>query len=71
MSRFAPGAKSCCTMHTPAWTTVFGEKKKACKQCSIHCYKPAMREQMRRVMRFSGPRMLIYAPWEAIKHLLG
>ena len=49
----------------------FGEKKKACKQCSIHCYKPAMREQMRRVMRFSGPRMLIYAPWEAIKHLLG
>jgi hypothetical protein len=24
----------------------FGEKKKACKQCSVHCYKPAMRERV-------------------------
>lgn len=46
----------------------FGEKKKVCKDCKIHCYKPALRERMRLVMRFSGPRMLIYAPWEAIKH---
>ena len=49
----------------------FGVKKKACKQCSVHCYKPAMRERMKQVMRFSGPRMLIYAPWEAIRHLFG
>ena len=49
----------------------FGEKKKACKQCSVHCYKPAMRELMKQVMRFYGPRMLIYAPWEAIRHLFG
>lgn len=48
----------------------FGQKKTSCKHCSVHCYKPAMRERMQQVMRFSGPRMLIYAPWEAIKHLL-
>lgn len=48
----------------------FGEEKNACKQCTVHCYKPAMREQMKRVMRFSGPRMLLYAPWQAIRHLL-
>ena len=47
----------------------FGEKKSSYKQCTIHCYKPAMREQMRKVMCFSGPRMLIYAPWAAIRHL--
>lgn len=47
----------------------FGEKKGACKDCKIHCYKPVMRERMKQVMHFSGPRMLLYAPWEAIKHL--
>lgn len=47
----------------------FGEKKSSCKKCPVHCYKPAMRERMREVMRFSGPRMLFYAPLEAIRHL--
>lgn len=48
----------------------FGERKSSCKKCTVHCYKPAMRERMRLVMRFSGPRMLLYAPWAAIQHLL-
>ena len=41
----------------------FGEEKGACKECKVHCYKPAMRERMRQVM-------LLYAPWQAIRHLL-
>lgn len=49
----------------------FGEGKTACKRCPVHCYKPAMREHMREVMRFAGPRMIRYAPWEAIRHLFG
>ena len=49
----------------------FGEKKSSCKQCTVHCYKPVLRKQMQKVMRFSGPRMLIYAPWAAIRHLFG
>ncbi|MCY6345883.1 nitrous oxide-stimulated promoter family protein [Bacteroides hominis] len=65
-----PNAKSCFAMRMPGWTAAFG-RKEACKQCSVHCYKPAMRERMKQVMRFSGPRMLIYAPWEAIRHLFG
>ena len=36
----------------------FGEKKSACKECTVHCYKPVMRERMRQVMRFSGPRRM-------------
>ena len=48
----------------------FGERKSSCKKCTVHCYTPAMRERMRLVMRFSGPRMLLYAPWAAIRHLL-
>jgi len=47
----------------------YGEAKPACRHCPAHCYKPAMREHIRRVMRFSGPRMLLYAPLAAIRHL--
>ena len=48
----------------------FGEKKPTCKKCPVHCYKPDMRERMRRVMRWAGPRMIFYYPLEAIKHLI-
>ena len=49
----------------------FGTQKPACKRCSIHCYKPTMREKIRDVMRWVGPRMLLYDPIEAIRHLMG
>lgn len=29
-----------------------------------------MREKMRKVMRYSGPRMLLYSPLDALFHLL-
>ena len=48
----------------------FGDEKPTCKKCPIHCYKPDMREKMRRVMRWAGPRMMLYHPVEAIKHLI-
>ena len=48
----------------------FGENKTSCQHCTIHCYKPEMRERMRRIMRFAGPRMLLYHPLAALKHLL-
>lgn len=48
----------------------FGNDKPACKRCPIHCYKPAMREKIRAVMRWAGPRMLLHDPIAAIRHLL-
>lgn len=48
----------------------YGENKPACKQCPVHCYQPKMREQMKRIMRWSGPRMIIFHPTLAIKHLI-
>lgn len=47
-----------------------GEAKPTCRQCTIHCYSPEMRDRMRQVMRFSGPRMMLYSPVAAINHLL-
>ena len=48
----------------------FMETKTFCSACKVHCYKPEMREKIRAVMRFSGPRMLLYHPILAIWHLI-
>lgn len=40
-----------------------------CSKCGIHCYSPEMRERIRAVMRYSGPRMLTH-PVMALRHLL-
>jgi hypothetical protein len=47
----------------------WGEKKPTCARCPAHCYKPDMREAVRNVMRFSGPRMLVHHPVRGIRHL--
>lgn len=47
----------------------FGEKKPTCESCSIHCYKDNMRQEIREVMRFAGPRMIFVHPKDAIRHL--
>ena len=48
----------------------FQEGKTTCGNCSVHCYKPDMRDRICRVMRFSGPRMLVNHPLMAIGHML-
>lgn len=48
----------------------FMETKTFCSNCRVHCYKADMREKIREVMRFSGPRMIFYHPVTAIKHLI-
>ncbi len=47
-----------------------GHRKPTCAKCRIHCYKPQMRQQIRAVMRYSGPRMLTSHPILAIAHLV-
>lgn len=48
----------------------FGGEKPVCSKCSVHCYKPEMRQKVRRVMRYAGPRMLFRHPLMAIGHFL-
>ena len=49
---------------------VFGPAKPACNKCTVHCYKPDAREQIREVMRYAGPRMLWRHPYLAMRHLI-
>lgn len=48
----------------------FGESKTSCRKCTVHCYRPDMKERIKEVMRYSGPRMIIYNPLAAIRHLI-
>ena len=48
----------------------FMETKTFCSNCPLHCYKPEMREKIRQVMAFAGPRMLFVRPGAAIRHVI-
>lgn len=48
----------------------FGDGKPTCRLCPVHCYRPDMRQRIREIMRYSGPRMLLYHPVEAVRHVV-
>ncbi len=48
----------------------FMETKTFCSNCKVHCYQTEMREKIRKVMIFSGPRMLLHHPITAIRHVI-
>ncbi len=48
----------------------FQEGKTTCVRCPVHCFTPAMREKIRAVMRYAGPRMTFRHPLLALRHLL-
>jgi len=49
---------------------VFGDDKPTCAKCTVHCYTAAMREEVRAVMRYAGPRMVSRHPVLAVRHML-
>ena len=49
---------------------VFGDAKPNCAACVVHCYRADMREQIRIVMRWAGPRMLFRHPILTLSHML-
>lgn len=48
----------------------YGEEKPVCAKCQIHCYGPAQREEVREVMRYAGPKMVLRHPILALGHVL-
>jgi predicted amidophosphoribosyltransferase len=46
------------------------ENKPKCSKCPVHCYRPDMREKIKAVMKYSGPRMLYRHPILSGKHYL-
>ena len=48
----------------------FSDEKPVCAKCQIHCYGKTMREKVRDVMRYAGPRMIWRHPWLALMHVV-
>ena len=48
----------------------FQENKTTCARCAVHCYRADMREKVRIVMKYSGPRMVHQHPVLAFFHFL-
>ncbi len=46
----------------------YGQSKSSCRLCPVHCYVPDRRKAIRAVMRYSGPRMIMHAPFEWLLH---
>ncbi|WP_289751263.1 nitrous oxide-stimulated promoter family protein [Muribaculum intestinale] len=42
----------------------------SCRRCTIHCYSPAYRDKIKKIMRYVGPRMLFIHPISAIRHFI-
>jgi len=49
---------------------VFGPDKPVCNICTVHCYSTKMREKVKTIMRFSGPKMIYRHPYLTIVHLV-
>lgn len=47
----------------------YQDNKTFCSNCKIHCYNVEMRNRIKKVMKFSGPRIMFYHPIVAINHI--
>lgn len=47
----------------------FMETKTFCSNCKVHCYQSVMRRNIKEVMRYAGPRMLLHRPIMAMRHV--
>jgi hypothetical protein len=61
--------KSWKIMRWDAWRAARSRRKRRCARAA-HCYRPEMRQRVREVMRFAGPKMLLRHPLLAVRHLL-
>lgn len=48
----------------------FFATKTFCSNCQVHCFEKKMRSLIRKVMRYSGPRMIFYHPLIVISHFI-
>ena len=48
----------------------YGGEKPACAKCPIHCYQARRRAEVKAVMRYAGPRMMLRHPYLGLRHWL-
>lgn len=46
------------------------ESKTFCSSCKTHCYEKLHRKKIREIMKYSGPRIIVYHPVATVKHII-
>jgi hypothetical protein len=46
------------------------DPKPSCKKCEVHCYSGEYRSRIKRVMRYSGKRLILQGRFDLILHYL-
>jgi hypothetical protein len=54
--------------HRRLATCPFQQETPVCNRCEVHCYSQALRERLRDIMCYAGPRMPLRHPWLALRH---
>lgn len=49
---------------------IFQDDKPVCSECLVHCYRMDMRDKIKTVMCFAGPKMIFHHPILGIRHLI-
>ena len=48
----------------------YGEGKTTCAKCPSHCYIPGMKDRIRAIMKYSGPKMVYRHPIMTFSHFI-
>lgn len=48
---------------------IFNKNKPVCSKCLVKCYNIQHKEMIQKVMRYSGPRMILYHPLLLIRYV--
>lgn len=48
----------------------YQQNKPTCKNCSTHCYKEPEKSKIRKIMKYSGPRIMFTHPILALRHII-
>ena len=56
-------------LEVPRGTLVVEAARQIGVEIPVYCYHPKMRQKIKEVMRFAGPRMIWYHPIWTLKHL--
>lgn len=49
-------------------TCKFKSSKPVCSKCSVKCYNSEHRDNIRQVMRYAGPRIILYHPLLLVRY---
>ncbi|MBN2428015.1 MAG: nitrous oxide-stimulated promoter family protein [Deltaproteobacteria bacterium] len=47
----------------------YAENKPRCRECPTPCFAQPQKALIKKVMKFSGPRLMLYHPFLALRHL--